>query len=165
VLSRFRPDPAVVAGVVAIQGSGEDEPLPPGVVPRSFLNKRCIGEAALEGDFADIGTAASLAHLHVVLAARLIHYGIPELDAAAIRRIAPRPFTQEISRYVYGQSDERGEPRFRGIEYESRFGDNFHNWAFFEREGAPVIAPAMTTIRDDHPALHAALRLLGVTLR
>ncbi len=167
VLSRFRPDPAVVAGLAAIGGAGEDEPLPPGVVPRSFLEKRCIGEAAVHGTFADIGTAVSLAHLHVALASRLIHYGVAELDAAAIRRGAPRQFTQEISRYLYERSNERGEPRFRGIEYESRFGDNFHNWAIFERvgEAQAVIEPATTPIRPDDPALRMALALLGVALR
>jgi hypothetical protein len=89
VLSRFRPD---LAGLAAIEGAGEDEPLSPGVVPRSFLEQRCIGEAAVHGAFADIGTAVSLAHLHVALASRLIHYGVAELDAAAIRRGAPRRF-------------------------------------------------------------------------
>ena len=167
VLSRFRPDPAVVAGLRAIEGADEGEPLPPGIVPRSFLERRCIGEAAVPGVFADIGTAASLAHLHVALASRLIHYGFAELDAAAIRHSAPRQFTQEISRYVYERSNDRGEPKFRGIEYESRFGDDFHNWAIFERVGETqaVVNPSAAAIRPDDPALNAALALLGVTLR
>ena len=65
------------------------------------------------------------------MAGRLIHYGIGDLDAAAIRLSAPRRFTQEISNHTYKLSAADGAPRFAGIEYESRFGDNYQNWAVF----------------------------------
>ena len=90
-LARFRPDPAVSAGLAQISGPDEGA-LPPGHVPGSWVTARMIGTATVGGRFADIGDSASLAHLQEVLAARLIHYGYRELDGAVIRE-ARREFT------------------------------------------------------------------------
>ena len=128
-LARFRPDPAVVAGLAQISGHDEGA-LPPGHVPRSWVTARMIGTATVAGRFADIGGSASLVHLQEALAARLIHYGYRELDGAVIRD-ARREFTQEISLYVFGRLDGTGAPMFSGLAYRSRLGDEFINWAIF----------------------------------
>jgi hypothetical protein len=47
------------------------------------------------------------------MAGRLIHYGIGDLDAAAIRLSAPRRFTQEISNHIYTLSAADGAPMVR----------------------------------------------------
>ena len=88
VLSRFRPDPEVVAGLAEI--AGEDDALAPGSVPRSFLELRLIGEATVRGRFADVAAAKSLAHLREALASRLVHHGLADLDASAIRSATRR---------------------------------------------------------------------------
>ncbi len=163
-LARFRPDPHVLAGLARIRG---DEPVEaPGLLPRSWLTGRVIGEAAVRGRFCEIGAPGSLAHLHRALAAVLVRHRIRELDGAAIRRTAPRRFTQEISSYVYAQSDARGRPRFAGIAYRSRFGDRFENWAIFERPAARPVIRRLATRRIDpaQPELRAALGLLGLRL-
>lgn len=99
------------------------------------------------------------------MAGRLIHHGILDLDAAAIRLGAPRRFTQEISNYIYKLSVPDATPRFAGIEYESRFGDNYQNWAIFERPGRdPISDPIVRPILRDDPSLHAALAVLGLKL-
>jgi hypothetical protein len=55
-LSRFRPDPEVVAGLSEIEG--EDAPaLPPGHVPRAWLDGRLMGEATFQGSTQMSGTA------------------------------------------------------------------------------------------------------------
>jgi RES domain len=133
VLSRFRPDPAVLAGLAEITGADNDYRI--GVVPTTWLETRVIGEATLTGMYADVGHARSLTYLRSVMAARLIHYNLVDVDAAAIRLTAPRRFTQGISNHIYKLSTPDGMPRFAGIEYESRFGDNYQNWAVFERPG------------------------------
>jgi hypothetical protein len=98
-LSRFRPDPAVLAELAEIDGPSDDYQV--GIIPATWLETRAIGEATLTGVYADVGHARSLTYLRTAMASRLIHYGIPDLDAAAIRLTAPRRFTQEISNHIY----------------------------------------------------------------
>jgi hypothetical protein len=163
VLSRFRPDPAVIAELAEIQGPSDEYRV--GIVPATWLETRAIGEATLTGIYADVGHARSLNYLRTVMAGRLIHYGIPDLDAAAIRLSAPRRFTQEISNHVYRLSASNATPRFAGIEYESRFGDNYQNWAVFERPASEAISnPIVHPVRRDDPHLHTALATLGLKL-
>ena len=104
--------------------------------------------------------------MHESLAARLVHYRIHELDAAAIRQSAPRKFTQEVSSYVYRQTDNDGNPLFVGIAYRSRFGDEFTNWAIFERpDRSAISSPATRPITADDPDFLAALKTLGLALQ
>jgi hypothetical protein len=102
----------------------------------------------------------------VSLAARLVHYRIPELDGAAIRLTAPRRFTQEVSSHIYALADEAGQPLFAGIAYRSRFGDNYQNWAVFERPQDQDIFEdrQVTEIDAGAPELGAAMNLLGLRL-
>ena len=106
------------------RSSGDRDGLAPGVIPKSWLEKRVIGDARVSGFFANIGAAKSLAHLRGLVAARLVHYGISDLDAAAIRLTAPRTFTQELSRFVYECTTGVGAREFAGIQYLSRLGDD-----------------------------------------
>lgn len=128
-LARFRPDLVVVAGLDEIDGGGA--PIAAGTVPDEWLAHGLLAVAELTGVYADIGAAASLAVLRSRLAARAIHYGLPEIDAAAIRVVSPRGFTQEVSRLVYECATEHGDP-FAGIRYSSRLDDTTINWAVFE---------------------------------
>ena len=99
------------------------------------------------------------------MASRLIHHRIADLDAAAIRLSAPRRFTQEISNHIYKLSTPDGASRFAGIEYQSRFGDNYQNWAIFERPGQdPITDVAVRHVRLDDPSLYGALAALGLEL-
>lgn len=132
-LARFRPDPTILAARIESDPTDELHPTnPPGAVPAAWLTKRVMGTATVAGDFADVGQSRSLAHLRATFAARLIHYGLNDLDGATIRMSAPRRFTQEVSRYIYECSDPAGEPGYAGIRYLSRLGDEIHNWAIFE---------------------------------
>jgi len=163
VLSRFRPDPAVLAELAEIDGPKDNYQV--GIIPATWLETRAIGEATLTGIYADVGHARSLTYLRTAMAGRLIHYSIPDLDAAAIRVSAPRRFTQEVSNRIYKLSAPDGTPRFAGIEYQSRFGDNYQNWAIFERPGQqPIIDPIVRPVRRDDPSLRAALTALALKL-
>jgi hypothetical protein len=163
VLSRFRPDPVVVAELARIDGPSQAYRF--GVVPTAWVEHRAIGEATLTGLYADVGHARSLTYLRTVMAQRLIHYDIADLDAASIRVSAPRRFTQEIGNHVYKRSLPDGTPRFTGIESESRLGDNYQNWAIFERPGqGPIREPTAHPVRREDPSLHAAPAVLGLKL-
>jgi hypothetical protein len=162
-LSCFRPDPVVLAELREIDGPMHEYQV--GVVPASWLEHRAIGEATLAGAYADVGHVRSLTYLRAAMAARLIHHGIGDLDGAAIRLSAPRPFTQEISNHIYKLSMPDGAPRFAGIEYESRFGDNYRNWAVFERPAQDPIGEARVyPVRSGDPSFRAALAVLGLRL-
>lgn len=160
-LARFRPDLEVLAELDRIEGDDE----PPAVVPRVWLDKRLLGEAMVEGRFVDLGDTGSLATLRTALAASAIRYGLDEIDAATIRLRAPRAFTQQVSRFVYEQRDDRGA--VAGIRYRSRLGDDVLNWAIFEPApdaGTRFVAMTSTAIEADDPDLKAALGVLGLTI-
>jgi hypothetical protein len=124
-----------------------------------------MGQAVVGGRFVDIGDASSLVTLRAHLAARAIHYGLSEIDAAAVRLSAPRRFTQEVSRLIYEWREEHGG--FAGICYRSRLGDQFTNWAIFEPP--PAAQPALEgesaeEVESDDRDLLEALQLLGLQL-
>ena len=163
-LSPFRPDLEVVAGLQEIEGG--DEPVAAGTVPREWFEHRLIGVAELAGTYADIGAAASLSVLRSRLAARGIHHGLPDIDAAAIRLTAPRGFTQEVSRLVYECRTEGVEP-LAGIRYQSRLDDGTSNWAIFEpaaESPAPLRSFSTKPVRPDDPDVTRALSVLGLQI-
>jgi hypothetical protein len=158
-LARFRPDPAVIAGLEAILG---EEPLDAaGVVPRSWLSRRSIGAAGVAGDFANVGKARSIGWLRRRFAADVVEFGLADLDAAAIRLVAPRRLTQRMSRTIYECSDDYRR-QFSGIVYLSRFGNEVQNWAIFEP--GEINVTDITEVRPSDTDLIAALSILGLTL-
>jgi hypothetical protein len=166
VLSRFRPDLELLKELAEIADEGEAAPLP-GELDASWLANRLMGVAQFQGEFVDVGHSSSLSHIRAALAPRVVHYGIDDLDASAIRLSVPRSFTQEISRYVYDRSTPLGDRRFAGITYLSKLGDEFRNWALFEPVGdEPPLAEASEPrpIEADDQDLSQALGLLGVRL-
>ncbi len=160
-LARFRPDLEVIAALEQIEGDDE----PQAGVPRAWLERRRIGEATLQGRFVDVGDARSLATLRSELAARAIHFGLDEIDAATIRLKAPRAFMQTVSRFIYEQRDDQGS--FAGISYGSRLGDQFVNWAIFEQAPeapSPFLSTSSGSVEADDPDLRAALEDLALAL-
>lgn len=167
VLARFRPDPDIVAAMTEIEGNDGAPIQSPGELGDEWLANRCLGVAHFEGAFVDVGHSVSLARLRTALAARLVHHGLSDLDAAAIRLSAPRRFTQEISRYVYDRSTATRTRGFAGLAYRSRLGDEFQNWAIFESaDGALpfVTKPEVLAIDANDPDFRCALDRLGVRL-
>lgn len=157
VLSRYRPDPEVAAALAEI--SGADDSLPPGRLPRHWLDNRTLGSARVDGEFVDIGHTTTLAYLNSRPQARAIvdEYGFDEIDAATIRTKAPRRMTQRLGRLIF----EMNEPRFAGVEYASRLGDELINWAIFE--DCAVIAPVFWERVDrEDPDLVSAMETLNL---
>lgn len=162
-LARYRVDLRVAAELEEIAGDPADAdyrpPVPVGVVPEEWLSTRVMGTARHDGAFVDLGRADTLAHLREALADRVLHHGLDDLDAGAIRR-APRTFTHEISRYLFEHArDERGEP-VAGIRYGSRLGDEWVNRAIFE-PSEPTGATSESIARDD-PALVSVFARFGL---
>lgn len=161
-LARFRPDPALLAALEAIEG---DEPLDPiNVVPRSWLSNRLMGEAKVTGNFATMGSTATLTYLRTKLASELVGLGLDDLDASTVRMSIPRSFTQKISRTVY-VCTAASRRQFDGIHYLSRLGDSYNNLALFEPpfEGSLQGFRASEILQDD-PDFREALRQHGLIL-
>jgi len=161
-LAYFRPDIDVVADLAEIAGEdGDEEPPAAGVVPGEWVEQRCVGRGALAGDYADLGHHESLAELRRALAARVVHYGLHDLDAATLRLSAPRAFTQEVARYVFDQT-AAGQRRWNGLSYLSKHGDDLRNWAIFE-PAAPEVVEVTNFGRHDEDLVEA-LGLHGLAL-
>jgi hypothetical protein len=158
-LARFRVDLHVAAEQEAIDGDPEDagypEPLAGGVVPAEWIETRLLGTARHSGGFVDLGHSDSLAHLRTVLADRVLHHGLDDLDAGDIRRRAPRRLTQEISRYLFEHGRDDQSAAVAGVRYLSRLGDDLVNWAIFE-PNEPSKATGEPIDRNDE-ALRAVL--------
>jgi hypothetical protein len=161
-LASYRPDVDVVAELQQIVGDdGDNEPPPAGVVPAEWVDQRCVGRGALVGDYADVGHHESLAELRTALAARVVHHGLHDVDAATIRLTAPRAFTQDVSRRIFEQT-AAGQRRWNGLCYLSKHGDDLTNWAVFE-PAAPDVIDVAEFDRDD-PDLLAALAVHNLEL-
>lgn len=162
-LAFFRPDIEVLAELAAIAGDDRDgaEPTPAGLVPREWLSNRCVGRARLLGDYVDVGHHETIAELRSALARRVVHYGLHDFDAATIRLVAPRGFTQELSRLVFEHSAD-GERRWNGLTYKSRHGDDLENWAIFEPASPQAVD--VTELSESDPDLLSALRLHDLQL-
>jgi len=163
VLARFRTDPAVAAGLDEVEGGEEDVPAA-NIVPRDWLARRVVRRTTLAERYADVGHSRSLRFLARQLAAEALHFGLDELDAAAIRMRVPRGFTQTISRRVYECAAD-GAAQFAGIRYLPRLGDELVNWAVFERtEQNAVGGQATASLDSDDRDLRSALEHLGLRL-
>ena len=164
-LASFRPDLAAVAGLREIEGDGDA--LAAGTVPREWFGRRVMGVAGLAGTYAEVGAARSLATIRAQLAARALHHGLMDVDAAAIRTAAPRGFTQEVSRLVYESRSADGEP-LAGIRYRSRFDDGTDNWAVFESPpGEPESMRVLDVepVQPGDPHVTRALSVLGLRVQ
>ncbi len=163
-LARFRPDLQLLAELDAIDGTADA--LPAGTIPREWLDVRRLGVARLGGRFAIAGTARSLATVRAALASSAIRHGLAEIDASTIRVVAPRAFTQDVSRHIFECADADGRP-FDGICYRSRLGDEFENWAVFESvppDEAPLAGARAERVVVSDPDLQHAIALLGLRI-
>ncbi len=172
VLAQFRPDLELVAQMAAIEGDPDDDfhpTMPAGNIDRSWLDRRCVGSAELTGSYVDVGAAESVAWLRQHLAELAVRAGLPDFDGAALRSIAPRAFTQEISTALY-ETAIRGEVP-DGIRFESRHGNDVELWAMFERPSRGdvehcdlLVDIGSQVIADADPDLLEALRIHGLLM-
>lgn len=168
-LAQFRPDPHILAEYEQIEGSDDHEDaLPPGVVPRRWCSERVITKGApteVAGSFVVVGAAKTIATLRLSFASLVLHYGIDDLDAAAIRLTVPRGFTQELSSFFEAQLDDNGQA-YAGIHFLSKHGDDIENWAIFEQQRMRGQSPVLSLEREnpdpDDDDFRRALDLLAI---
>ena len=113
-LARFRPDPAIGAAEIVENDDDENSPrtLAAGRVALSWLQNRRIGTGRLIGVFCSTSATRRRSCIFGRLfAARLWEYELDDLDAGDVRLRVPRAFTQDISRYIFEQTDQ-GQPAY-----------------------------------------------------
>ena len=153
-LARFRVDLKLVAELAEIAGDADHVPL--GEVPVEWIDKRIMGAATADGDFADICSSEWISRLRISLAVHLDKFGVSDLDASILQKTAPRTLTQFVSRIVFfGDS--------AGIYYLSKYGHDIENWALFEPFRIHV-ADSQLILRGD-PDLLRALQLHSSKLK
>ena len=130
-------------------------------MPNEWLETRCVGTATAGSlHFVDISHSQSLAHLRHHLAARLVHYGLDDLDAGDIRKRTPRALTQEVSRYVFERPEapSPASATCAGSATSSRTGGS-------SRAHEPdEMIEDNEAIEPDDPDFVSALETLGLTL-
>lgn len=165
-LAPMRPSLDVLTGIEAVVREGA--PVDPSrfALPAEWAANRVVGEAASAGAFADVGHSTTIERLRGELGTVAPEMGLDEFDAATIRLSSPRRLTQLVSRLVYEETDEDGSPRFAGVAYRSRLGDDLSNVAIFERPEStlPLTDSTSAEISPDDTDLTAALALLGLEL-
>ena len=122
-LAPFRIDPKLAAELAAIEG--EEDYFPLGEVTLEWLQKRILGVATAEGEYADICSSEWISRLRKSLAAHLSRFGVEDIDAAVLQKTEPRTLTQFVSRIVFCAG-------FSGIHYLSKYVHDIEYWALFE---------------------------------
>lgn len=150
-LARFRVDPKLLAELAEIEG--EDDYCPLGEVPLEWIEKRMMGMATADGEYADICSSAWISRLRIVLAGYLERFGLDDFDASVLQMTAPRHLTQVVSRVVFSE-------RLAGIYYRSKYGHDVENWALFEP--FQINVRDSESIRTDDLELQQAFRLHGL---
>jgi hypothetical protein len=166
-IARFRPAPALIAGLEEIE---DDEPVDPalfgGIVPADWRMTRRLGMTRLDRSmrFLDLVAPDTVHALRRTpqIAQLAANLGLPDIDYSAVNG-PNRTFTQALSRFVYESSDAQGNPLFGGIRYTSRLNPQWECWAIYLDR--MVHTPDLpTAIHADNRALLKAAALLGLTV-
>jgi hypothetical protein len=134
VLARFRRDEALIAELDAIEADSRDATyptIPPGIVPSSWLEPRCLGVSSVDGNYVFVQHPESVAFLRPMFISLALSLNFTDFDGAAIRASEPRDLTQRLSRYLYLGDD----PSVNGIVFESRHGNDLVLLGIFEKGG------------------------------
>lgn len=170
VLAQFRPDPSTLALMAEVEDDERDVLYPTiaaGAVTQQWVSQRAVGSAWLTGQHVDVGAFDTLAWLRPRIASLLTRHGIADLDGAVIRDAQARPFTCDLSHWLYELSTT-GDP-ISGVHFESRHGNDLLLWATFERHHDGPVSQRLTR-RDHHamsvddPAFLDAMQLHGLHL-
>ncbi len=169
VLACFRPDPDLAAQLTDIveydnddnENDGDAGAYPTiqvGAVPRSWLEPRTAASARLNGTYAAVTNAESVAFLRPVFLTRSYELGLDDLDTAALKNARPRTLTQQVATYIYESTE------LDGVQFLSRHGDDHTLWAIFERPDDPDISPHLHDLvhhdlTPDMPQILEAFRI------
>ncbi|WP_457971696.1 RES domain-containing protein [Arthrobacter sp. D1-17] len=166
VLAAFRRDTRIAMELDEIVENDQDTVLhptvPPGQVPREWLDARAATSAELTGTYCAVTDSKSIAVLYPHFIGIALSLGLADLDAAALKDARPRHLTQAIAAWIYETTD------LNGVTFASRHGDDLRLWAIFERPGDGFVSPQLQHIKieelhHDSDAIKHAFQMLGLT--
>ena len=173
VLAGFRPDPQLAVDLADIDEDPADADrhptAPAGSLPTTWAQHTTHRHRHPHRPLRAPRGRTVAAHAPRQVPADGIRYGLPDLDAAAVRLAEPRVITQAIAAWIYQQSAPTGEP-IAGVSFDSRHGDAQRLWAVFEREGDGETShhlrdtsthPVDIDDTELHQAMHIAPTALG----
>lgn len=136
--------------------------VPPGQVPREWLDARAATSAELSGTYCAVTDSKSIAVLYPHFIGIALGVGLMDFDAAALKDARPRQLTQAIAAWIYETTD------IDGVTFSSRHGDDLRLWAIFERPGDPYVSPKLRRMRPeelhhDSDAIKDTFKMLGLT--
>jgi hypothetical protein len=126
--------------------------VPPGQVPREWLNIRSATSAELAGAYCAVIDSRSIAALYPYSIGMALSIGLPDFDAAALKDARPRELIRAIAARTT-DSDAR--------TFTSRHGDDLQLWAIFERPDDGLVSPRLRHRRSED--LYHAFHMLGLT--
>lgn len=176
VLAYARPDvkpddPGLLSGIDEDPEDADAFPVPAeGSIPRDWIGGRMAATARLDGPYADVRTAETIAALRPSFAPLSLKLGYPDFDAAALKSANPRELTQRVASYLYALTDGSGSSMVDGVRFASRHGDELTMWGVFERPGDEPSSHHLERgtaqlVDVDDPDLQRAMRLHGLSWR
>lgn len=122
VLAASRRDARIAMELDEIVEDDQDTVLhptvPPGQVPREWLDARAATSAELTGTYCAVKDSKSIAVLYPHFIGIALRLGLADLDAAALKDARPRHLTQAIAAWIYENTD------LNGVTFASRHGDD-----------------------------------------
>lgn len=168
VLAGFRRDARLAAELDEIVEDDEDQVLhptiPPGEVPREWLEPRAATRAELSGHYCAVTASQTIAALYPNFIAIALSLGLADFDASALKVARPRQLTQGVAALLYETTT------VDGVTFNSRHGDELRSWAIFERPGDPPTSPKLgrtqvVDIHHDAAAIKEAFEILKLKWR
>lgn len=154
-LARFRPNPGLAELVRAEWAKNQF--MDPGAIPADWRAKReLIRVVPGEGNaFLDFDHSITLVSFRKSLADVLEPYYRGDLDLSVVKS-PDRRISRTVGLWVY---DNTG---YSGIRYTSRLGNNYINWAVFDR--AQLETVETLAIHKDHPKLKTIAESYELTI-
>ncbi|WP_434317513.1 RES family NAD+ phosphorylase [Leifsonia sp. P73] len=168
VLAQFRPDPETDAELDEIEDPDGDVELfpdaPSGTVGYGWLDERFAGRADQMGWYCYITHSESLAAVQAGFPFARFKLTPVQLDTSILKDARQRDLTRSIARWIFEQRDENQNDLVDGIQFTSRFGDEYRMWAVFEHaadgETSERLGNAETfELRHETPEIAEAFRL------
>lgn len=168
VLAQLRPDPQTDAELDEIEDESGEVHLYPdslsGTVGYGWLEERFVGKADQAGRFCFVTHSESLAAIQANFPFARFKLTPIQLDTSVLKDARRRDLTRSIARWIFELRDENQNDLVDGIQFTSRFGDEYRMWAIFERAADGETSGHLTNeetfeLHPETPELLAAFHL------
>ncbi|MDN4599312.1 RES family NAD+ phosphorylase [Leifsonia virtsii] len=168
VLAQFRPEPQTDAELDEIEDEAGEVELypdaPSGTVGYGWLEERFGGKADQTGRYCSVTHSESLAAIQANFPFARFKLTPIQLDTSVLKDARRRDLTRSIARWIFELRDENQNDLVDGIQFTSRFGDEYRMWAIFERAADGVTSGHLTNeetfeLHPETPELVDAFRL------